>query len=62
MLFGIFSMMKHRIIDLNGVLGLLFYVFAFLSFFASMVYKWGTDESDLYIVDIFKKRLLRNVK
>jgi len=59
LLYGIFSMLKYTVLELSGVLKVLFFVPVFVSFFAWMIYRWGIDESDRYIVDAFKKHLSR---
>jgi len=59
LLFGIFSLLKYTMPDLTAVQRVLFSVPVFLSVFVWMIHRWGTDESDRYIVDVFKKHLSR---
>jgi O-antigen/teichoic acid export membrane protein len=59
LLFGIFSMLKYTVLDLSGMLRVLFFVPVFLSFYACLMYKWGIDDEDKFIVDILRKRFQR---
>jgi len=59
--YGLFITLEYTVLDLSGLQRILISVPLFLSVFAWLIYRWGTDENDIFIFDTFKKYLSRRI-
>jgi hypothetical protein len=58
--FGIILFIKNVILDFHGgLLQLLICISLFVGIFMWLICKWGIDDKDKFVVDIFKKKVLK---
>lgn len=60
LVYGLFYFLEFKVLDLSAMQRILFSVPLFMSFFAWLIYRWGSNENDRFIIDAFKRKLLKN--
>ncbi len=63
LVFGIFYLLEqHTVLDLSAIQRILFSVPLLLCSFAWLIYKWGSNENDRFLIEVFKRKFSKNTK
>jgi len=57
--FAVMVFIRYIVIPIKGLQNLYIYIPLFLTLYGWLIYRWGTDEEDKIVVDLFKNKMMK---